>query len=193
MADGSSHMTVIGVTGGSGAGKSTLIECWKTLGAAVINADMVYHELLASNDALNKEITSRFGAADRKKLAAVVFADEKALADLNAITHKYILEEIKGQINSIKADVIIIEAIYLHETELWEMCDKTIAVIASHSSRAERAGKRDKISENDILLRIKSQKPDEFYIENSDIVIENNESLDKFMEKAEAMFYKLKG
>ena len=86
-------MKTIGITGPTGAGKTTALRALTGLGAAVIDADAMYHELLTDDEALKKALTDRFGTdiLDRggqvvsKWLGAIVFSDRKALEDLNAI------------------------------------------------------------------------------------------------------------
>ena len=85
---------IIGITGGTGCGKTTLLNVIAEAGGLILDCDAIYHELLQRDDALLNAIEARFpgvveyGALNRKKLGAIVFADEKALLDLNAITHK---------------------------------------------------------------------------------------------------------
>ena len=86
-------MKVIGITGPTGAGKTTALNALRSLGGQIIDADAVYHDLTRSSPALRAELEARFGPVyngetlDRKKLGAVVFQDQKALADLTlAIT-----------------------------------------------------------------------------------------------------------
>ena len=99
-------MKVIGITGPTGAGKTTVLQALESLGGVLIDADAVYHDLTRSSQAMKAELIARFGPVydgeerDRKKLGAVVFQDEKALADLNTITHKYIARETKRRIDA---------------------------------------------------------------------------------------------
>ena len=80
-------MVLIGITGPTGAGKTTLLREVEALGGAVIDCDAVYHDLTRSSPALRAELEARFGPVyngetlDRKKLGAVVFQDQKALAE----------------------------------------------------------------------------------------------------------------
>ena len=85
----------VALTGGVGSGKSTTAALFARRGAAVIDADAVAREVVEPGSAGLAAIAARFGAhllrpdgsLDRAGLAAVVFADAQALADLNAITH----------------------------------------------------------------------------------------------------------
>ena len=94
-------MKRIGITGPTGAGKTTALQALVELDAHIIDADAVYHALLESSAPLRAALTVRFGPSildgegrvNRKALGGVVFGDPAALADLNAITHRFILAE----------------------------------------------------------------------------------------------------
>ena len=91
---------IIGITGGTGCGKTTLLQQIEARGGLILDCDAVYHELLTRDDALLNAINDRFPGVvvgkklERKKLGAIVFSDENALRDLNAITHGAIRAEI---------------------------------------------------------------------------------------------------
>ena len=132
-------MRVIGITGPTGAGKTTVLQALESLGGVLIDADAVYHDLTRSSQAMQAELVARFGPVydgnelDRKKLGAVVFQDENALADLNRITHKYIARETQRRIEAAKAagaTAVGIDAIGLLESQLVDFCDCTLAVTA---------------------------------------------------------------
>lgn len=105
-------MKVIGITGPTGAGKTTALGALEELGAVVIDCDAVYHRLLAESAPLRAALTGRFGpgilgldgGVDRKKLGNVVFNDPAALADLNAITHRFVMEEVDRAIARAEAE-----------------------------------------------------------------------------------------
>ena len=84
---------ILGITGGTGCGKTTLLKEIQKLGGLVLDCDAIYHELLRTDAAMLRAIENRFpgvveaGLLNRKKLGAIVFTDEQALLDLNAITH----------------------------------------------------------------------------------------------------------
>ena len=165
-------MRVIGITGPTGAGKTTVLQALESLGGVLIDADAVYHDLTRSSQAMQAELIARFGPVydgnelDRKKLGAVVFQDENALADLNRITHKYIARETQRRIEAAKAagaTAVGIDAIGLLESQLVDFCDCTLAVTAPEELRVKRIMARDGISEDYARLRVQAQKPDDFY------------------------------
>ena len=96
-------MVVIGITGPTGAGKTTVLNVLTELGGAVVDCDEAYHELLRAGGPMKDELRARFGPEifdengdlRRKELGAIVFEDPEALSDLNAITHRHIIAELK--------------------------------------------------------------------------------------------------
>ena len=160
---------IIGVTGGSGTGKSSLAAL---LGYEVIDADRVYHELLAENKDLKAELIGCFGTCERKEMASIVFSDKSKLEELNSITFKYILAAIESRIPQ-KGDVVI-DASVLFELGLGEKCDFTIAVLARNDLRINRIMERDGISREKAEMRVNAQKPDEYFIKSADHVVHNN-------------------
>ena len=97
---------ILGITGGTGCGKTTLLNCIAQKGGLILDCDAIYHELLRTDTQMLGAIDARFpgvvrdGVLDRKKLGAIVFADEQALLDLNAITHSAVKREVLRQLES---------------------------------------------------------------------------------------------
>ena len=180
-------MLIIGLTGGSGGGKSTVGSIFCELGAHSIDADAVYHDLLENSDAMKRELASRFpesldddGTINRRKLASVVFSDESALSDLNAISHKFVIaetERIMSELYLSNADCVCIDAIALFESGLGDICDVTIGVVAPRELRISRITERDNISREAAEARINAQKPDSYFIEKCDYTITNSDDL----------------
>ena len=97
-------MKLIGIIGGIGSGKSTASALFQQLGAEVISADGIGHQVLLLPEVKNavqerwgSTVFGRDGEIDRQKLAAVVFADEKELVHLKSLTHPLIAEEVHRQ------------------------------------------------------------------------------------------------
>ena len=174
-------MLTIGITGGTGAGKTSALRALETLGALALDCDAIYHELLKENDELKAELDARFngvlidGAIDRKKLGEIVFSDPGALLDLNAITHKYIGKTLEQRITDWESKggkVVAIDAIALVESGRSKDCDIVIGVVAPRDIRVARIMKRDAITREQAEMRINSQKPDSFFEENCDYLLE---------------------
>ena len=143
-------------------------------------------------------IDSRFpgcveaGRLNRKKLGAIVFADPAALADLNAITHGAVKNEVFRRLQTVPGGVpVAIDAIGLFEGGLAELCDVTVAITAPVEDRLQRLTVRDNITREQALLRINAQQPEAYFCEKCDYILENNGTADDFQEKCLVFFQKL--
>lgn len=185
-------MLIIGITGGSGAGKSAAAKIFGKLGAVVVSADEIYHELLKSDIKMLSELQNRFpdsftsGSLDRSVLRKIAFADTSALEDLNAITHKHVIREINRIIGAARNRgeiAAVLEAIYLLESGFAPICDLTVAVTAPLEKRLERIMLRDGLTQETALERINSQKPDEYYTGMCDRIVKNDGCDDELADK----------
>ena len=185
---------IIGITGGTGCGKTTLLNQIRSLGGLVLDCDEIYHELLCSDAAMLAAIESRFpgvveeGMLNRKKLGAIVFADEKALLDLNRITHAAVKQEVLRRLEKNPA-LAAIDAIGLFEGALAELCDVTVAVTAPTEMRIHRLMKRDGITEEYARSRIAAQHNADWFREQCNYVLENDGSIDAFATKCLAFLH----
>jgi len=155
---------VIGLTGPIASGKSTIAEMLRLRGAEVIDADLVYRCLLAPRSPLWKRVVERFGPAivapdgaiDRAALAAIVFADPQALADLDCITHPAVVAEIRARIGQTSAPVIILEAVNLAQSGLNSDVDALWFITADSETRLRRLMSRSGMDEATARARIAS-------------------------------------
>jgi len=179
---------IIGITGGTGCGKTTLLNLIREQGALVLDCDQIYHALLRSDAEMRSAIDARFpgvvenGILNRKKLGALVFANDQALLDLNAITHGAVKREVLRQLEA-KPALAAIDAIGLFEGGLAELCDVTVAVTAPEDVRIRRLMARDGISESYARSRISAQHSDRWFRERCDCTLENDGGLDAFATK----------
>lgn len=170
---------IIGITGGTGCGKTTLLNHIRDAGGLILDCDAIYHELLQSDNAMLAAIEERFpgtveaGALNRKKLGAIVFADENALLDLNRITHSAVKREVLRRLES-RPSLAAIDAIGLFEGGLAELCDVMVAVTAPAEQRVRRLMARDGISEEYARSRIGAQKDESWYRERCSHVLDNS-------------------
>ncbi len=184
---------IIGITGGSGSGKTTLLNLLQNMGGLVLDCDAVYHTELETNPALLAAIGARFpgtvqdGALDRKALGAIVFADDAALADLNAITHAAVKQAVLHALAAAPA-LAAIDAIALFEGGLAALCDVTVAVTAPVEARVARLMAREGIPEDYARMRIAAQHDDAWFRANCDYTLENNGTKEAFEAKCVAFF-----
>ena len=179
---------IIGITGGTGSGKTTLLNLIRDHGGLVLDCDAIYHKLLSTDTDLLNAIEQRFpgtvedGTLNRKKLGAIVFADEDALQDLNRITHGAVKQEVLRQLSQ-KPALAAIDAIGLFEGGLGELCDVTVAVSAPKEARIHRIIVRDGITEEYARRRIAAQHDDDWFRERCDHILVNDEKIDAFATK----------
>ena len=176
---------IIGITGGTGCGKTTLLNLIAARGGLILDCDAIYHELLISDKKMLSAIENRFpgvvenGALNRKKLGAIVFADENALLDLNRITHAAVKTEVLRRLEDAPV-LAAIDAIGLFEGNLAPLCDVTVAVTAPEEARVKRLMLRDGISEDYARSRIRAQHREDWFRETCDYVLSNSGKLDAF-------------
>ena len=179
---------IIGITGGTGCGKTTLLNLIAEKGGLILDCDAIYHQLLISDKSMLASIDARFpgvvenGALNRKKLGAIVFADEQSLLDLNAITHAAVKAEVLRRLES-KPALAAIDAIGLFEGHLAELCDVTVAITAPTEDRVNRLMQRDGISEAYARSRIAAQHDEAWFRERCGYVLVNDGTLDAFATK----------
>lgn len=195
-------MKVIGITGPTGAGKTTALRALKELEAECLDADQLYHKLLAENTAMQdklvksfgKEILNPEGEIERARLAQVVYPDR--LEELNAVTHPFVITEVDKAIQCCKENnckVVAIDAIALVESGLGVRCDLVVAVLAPLELRIRRIMARDGIDESYARRRALAQKGEQYFREHSDYVLENSETETQqaFQQRAEVLFQSL--
>ena len=179
---------IFGITGGSGCGKTTLLKAVEARGGLVLDCDAIYHRLLQTDRDMLTAIEARFpgvveqGQLNRKKLGAIVFADEAALLDLNAITHAAVKREVLRQLQT-APNLAAIDAIGLFEGGLAPLCHVTVAVTAPVEARVQRLMQRDGIPEDYARSRIAAQKDESWYRARCDRVLENNGNFQAFQTK----------
>ena len=113
---------------------------------------------------------------DRKALGSVVFGDPEALADLNAITHRFIMEEIDRQAAQAEAEgrpAVAIDAIALIESGVGESCDAVVGILAPKEVRIRRIMAREGISEDYARKRVEAQQGDGFFRAHCGHILEN--------------------
>lgn len=188
---------IIGITGSSGAGKSTIAEILeKQYHAKVIMADKIAKTLSKKGSQYLKEIVENFGVSilqtdgelNRKKLADLIYHNTEKRNTLNACTLKYIVQEIKEEIQLLKqqdaSQFIALDAPLLFEANLDQICDVTIAVISpNREMQLKRIMERDAITLKHATARLNAQHPNSFYSEKCQYTIINDGNLDMIQEQ----------
>lgn len=175
---------LVGLTGGIGAGKSTVADAFVARGAVLVDADRIAREVVAPGGAAYEPLRARFGPAvfdaagnlDRAALAAVVFKDPDALADLNGITHPAIGATMATQAAEHAAtDRIVVLDIPLLRAETrgqWDF-ETVVVVDAPPDVAVERLVSLRSMPRDDAEARIAAQISREERVAIADVVIDN--------------------
>ncbi len=189
---------IIGVTGHSGVGKSSLSKYLSEKGFLVLDADVIVNELYKTNKKLINEVEKKFPSAfefkvlNKKKLANLVFSNRDLLLILSEIVNPFVLKFLKDAIKKNPNKDIVIDAITLFESKANFLCDKTIAVLAEREICIERIIKRDKISKNMAIKRLKCQPKNDFYLKRVDFHIQNVKEFELVKMQVEEILNKIK-
>ena len=188
-------MLVVGLTGGIGAGKSTVSEFFARLGALVIDADQLARMAIERGTDGFADVLLRFGDdiilngdIDRKKLAEIVFSDEKARKDLEAIIHPRVQALFAEAVADLDHDDILINEIpLLVETGAAEKFDFIITVESNLELRKERLLKKG-LYISQIEKRIASQASESAREDIADAVIRNDGDEDSLLRQVENLW-----
>ena len=177
-------MFVIGLTGSIGAGKSEVAKILRGLGAQVIDADPLGHEVYRPDTPGWQEVVDEFGSGfltesgevDRAILGEKVFSDPRALRRLNSITHPRIRSVVENRLQQMEAEearVAVVEAVGLLEAGWRDIVDDVWVVVAEETDVVERVHSARGLSEDEIESRIRSQMGQNERISHADAVIYN--------------------
>ncbi|MEO7235647.1 MAG: dephospho-CoA kinase [Lapillicoccus sp.] len=178
-------MLTVGLTGGIGSGKSMVAAELARLGAAVVDADVVAREVVEPGTTTLEAIASRFGrhmiredgSLDRAALAALVFPDPAALADLNAITAPAITARVEERRRALPDDrVSVFDMPLLVERRLWPQEHLTIVVGADVETRVRRLVDQRGLGEEDARHRVAAQATDAQRRAAADVWVDNDGS-----------------
>jgi dephospho-CoA kinase len=168
----------VGLTGGIGAGKSAVAELFAGWGATIIDGDVLARDVLAPGSEGIREVAQRWpqvigrdGDLDRAALAAIVFVDEAARRELNAIVHPLVVHVVP----------------LLFEGDFWRACERTVLVTAPRDVRIERVvargGNRD-----DVERRMAAQIDPTLARTRADYTIENDGDREQLRERSRAVY-----
>lgn len=183
------HSLIIGITGGIGTGKTTVSKYLEEKGYYVINADQIAKDLLSSNNIIKEKIIKEFGTNsyvnnqyNTSYISNIVFNNTKKLSRLNQIVHPAVLNQIINLIDTAmqkNIKIIFIDIALLFELNLEEGVDYILTITAKEDIRINRVIKRSNLPIEEIKRRINNQISVEEAVQNSDFVIENNDTIEK--------------
>lgn len=174
-------MKLIGLCGNSGSGKSELCRVLTRRGVTCIDCDALTRAVQGKDSPCVNELVRAFGRGillpsrelDRGKTARIAFSDPEKTKTLNAITHKYILEALRKELEKHRdKPFVVIDAPTLFESGLDQSCDYVVGLVSEKN--AERLKARDRLDDEGIKTRLMRQHDDAFYRAHCDLVLENN-------------------
>ena len=192
-------MKIIGLTGGIGSGKSTVARFLAELGAVVIDADKVGHEVLESDNQARQELIASFGRQiitpegkiDRKKLSNLVFENPESLSCLNRITHPRIYEMVKARLEHYRqqgVDVVVVEAPLLIEAGWSSLVDEAWVTVALQATVIKRLRAGMGLSRAEAMTRIHSQLSAKEKVKHADVIINTDCSFAELKEKVSKLW-----
>lgn len=196
---------IVGLTGGIVGGKSTVASMFRDLGAKIVDVDKLGHSIILPHRSAWIKIVKLFGkdilrndlTIERKKLGKIVFTNPTLLKKLNKITHPEIIKLIKREINLAKnktnsqEKILIIDAALIYEAKIDKLMDKIIVVYINKDEQVKRLVKRNNLSKEETLQRIKSQMSMKEKVKIADYVIDNSNSLDETKKQVEKIWQSL--
>lgn len=193
-------MHVIGLVGGIGSGKSTAAAMLAELGAEVLSADAIGHEVYrpgtpgfdAVTSAFGREVVGADGSIDRKRLGAIVFADPARLEQLNGIVHPLIRAEIGRRIDAARraerVRAVVVEAAILLEAGWRDLVDEVWVVAAGRDCVVSRLGAERGLTAAETDARIARQMSDAERRAAADVVIPNDGSIEELRARIEQLW-----
>lgn len=163
-------MKIIGLTGIFGSGKSTVASFLGEMGASVIDADKIVHELYLPEGEGFRAVFSLFGASildvdghlDRRKLAKTVFADNESRTKLNAAIHPLVVRQVKALLAEHRrhhTQIVVVEAPLLIEAGLVPLMDEIWVTTAPREVIFRRLNRKCNMPCSAVLARIHAQLP----------------------------------
>lgn len=191
-------MLRVGLSGGIGSGKSTVAAALARRGAIVIDADAIAREVVEPGTPGLEAVVQRFGAGvldgggrlDRPRLAALVFDDPVARADLNAIVHPLVAAETARRIAAAPADSVVVIDVPLLVEAARSGYDVVVIVEAPEAVRLERLTGRG-MNPDDARARMGAQASDADRRKVADVVVDNSGTPEALEAQIDALWAQL--
>lgn len=178
-------MLIVGLTGGIATGKSTVADMFEELGAYRIDTDRLARLAVEPHQPALEAIIRFFGTGvldlsgglDRKKLAAIIFAEPEKREILNKLTHPAVRTLLREEIIQARergAGIVLVEVPLLYEAGFDSEVDCVIVVKTTEKTQLSRLLSRENLSEEAARLRIEAQMPLEEKVARADYLIDND-------------------
>jgi dephospho-CoA kinase len=178
---------VVGLTGGIGSGKSAAAEEFARLGATVVDADAIAHELTGPGGAAVPAIRRLFGGAcvdstgamDRDKVRALAFTDVDAKRSLEGLLHPMIRDESRKRIEAATGPyVVYVVPLLVESGDYRDRVQRVLVVDCPEDAQVARVRRRSGLSDEQIRRIIAAQAPRAARLAAADDVIDNSTTLD---------------
>ena len=183
-------MLIIGVTGGLGTGKSTVAKMFARVGARVLDADRIAHDVLKPTRPAWRDVKRTFGrqmfnkdqTIHRARLAARVFHNPAARARLEAIVHPRVIRRMTQQLNALKragkTRVVVLDVPLLIEANLQRLVDALVVVTANATAQRRRLLAKG-CSVRDVNARMAAQMKLSAKVALADYVVDNSDGRER--------------
>lgn len=187
----------VGLTGGIASGKSAALSRFAEVGAVTIDSDVLARAAIAPGTQGFSDVVKRFGAGviradgslDRAQLGSIVFADATARADLEAIVHPWVREEVRRQFAEAAHDTVVVNAVpLLVEAGLAGDYDRVVVVEAPLDAQLNRLAESRGLNREQALARIAAQASAEQRRAVAWRVIVNDGTLDDLRRKVDEVW-----
>jgi dephospho-CoA kinase len=173
----------LGVTGGIGSGKTSVCRVFNVLGIPIFSADAEAKTIMESDKSVIEVINSisdqemyRKGSLNRDELAKLIFNNVELLNKVNRTVHPIVSDYFEKWEKLQDAPYVILEAAILFESGSSKLVDRVLTVIAPVKERIDRVIKRNNLTREQVMNRIKNQISDEEKVKQSHYVIDNSDN-----------------
>lgn len=176
-------MFCVGLTGGIGCGKSQAADLFAALGAAIIDTDLISHELTRPGGAAMASIEQAFGrdyvrpdaSLDRAAMRKLVFGDANAKRRLEAILHPLIRAASRSRIAAASAPYAIVVVPLLLETGAYrDLLNRVLVVDCNEEQQVARTMARSALADDEVRRIMKAQLPRATRLQQADDVLRND-------------------
>ena len=172
---------IIGLTGGIGSGKSTAAAWFRAQGIPTLDADAISRAALDPGSDCYRKTVELFGpdclqpdgTVNRAEVAKRIFADPKLREALNSLIHPFVLEEMQRETALLQTERVVWEVPLLFESGYYAYCDCTVSILCAESIRVDRICRRNGVTPDEALSRIRAQITDAEREALSDVAVRN--------------------
>lgn len=192
-------MITVGLTGGIATGKSTVADFFRSLGAPVIDSDILVHQSLSPAgeayhgvvEAFGPDIVTANGQIDRARLGRIVFADKTQRDRLNRLVHPVVEAHINRQLADLRAAgnvAAIVDVPLLFEVGWEDRFDLIVLVYLPKGIQRERLLRRNALTKEEADRRMSAQWPLRRKLKKADFVIDNSGTPEETMQQARSVW-----